>query len=304
MATEDKLGRSLDDIIKSRSKAKPQTQPRPSGKVAGQRNKNPAHQPRRVGAGNKKLTVIPRSLLSAKQGGNQRGRLPTTAGRNAKLNKTATTTARLSAAQAISGNARQAEIAQRRGLQTVANRLTSVSPNSARGGIPSRIGRPGASTAQNLRGVSDSPSKWKITIANDVKAPQAPVASVRMPGAGRSGAGGYPGTKAQVQTVLRGINAQNPGRVANNNSRASAPGSGLSLNERFSMIKKVGVDAGAGGQNGQRHGPAKKNLTRNSAGVIMPSETEPETDSNACILQTSVDACIAFLQDAEDPTPD
>jgi len=33
----------------------------------------------------------------------------------------------------------------------------------------SRIGRPGASTAQNLRGVSDSPSKWKITIANDVK---------------------------------------------------------------------------------------------------------------------------------------
>jgi len=111
-----------------------------------------------------------------------------------------------------------------------------------------------------------------VIVRYSTQAPQAPVASVRMPGAGRSGAGGYPGTKAQVQkqTVLRGINAQNPGRVANNNSRASAPGSGLSLNERFSMIKKVGVDAGAGGQNGQRHGPAKKNLTRNSAGVIMP----------------------------------
>jgi len=280
---ETKLGKSLDDIIKTKttgSKPKPAAaSPKkavPVGKTKAKvltvSRKQQKGMPGTRGAPNapKGSKGNVQSRLQKVQGGRPNGRPNAAQGiKNVAAN------GRILAQQAASQAAREATLAKKRGVQTstLKGRLAPANPITAGRvtSVANRVRPAGGQKQQGtvLQGVRTAPAqrnsepmKFKITIVNDVNGKgkgrgNQPV--INMPGGGNH----------NTKSMLRGANGSAGGiagriTAVSNGGRAALPGPGKSLSERFSLLSKS-----AKGANGPRRDQGYK-VNRNAAGVVMP----------------------------------
>eukprot|EP00873_Tetraselmis_striata_P029590 jgi/Tetstr1/449854/TSEL_036916.t2 len=282
MVTEKKLGLSLDELISSqhakkhavpagprsgnKPKPKPGSKPGPRSHQGARPTKNvipiavrpqgrkPIPQQRQpVGGGQKRapgLKAVRRVPATSP------ARLQKLGGGAARYNTQAqqTSTAqlrtnRLQAHQAVGAAARQAAIAEKRGLKPMAARTA--------------VGQGQGVRVQATPLVADlaAGAKWKITIANDKAGSSVPAPSIVMPG--QQNGGHKRGNAMPVQRAASpAVSQRSFGGRGGRGGASNANHGGGGLSDRFSKLKPAAPAVADGSGQGR--------ATRNAAGVVMP----------------------------------